>query len=109
MVQKKELPENMEEEEFLRIPGFPLAIKKEDCYIQYINMLMYDVGAKNLLMQPIPFEIGMLQFEIIRKKGGFNVLHPQFNLYLEKGGDEKVSILFAKKRPFNKTANFLIS
>jgi hypothetical protein len=37
------------------------------------------------------------------------VLHPSFHLFLEKGGDEKVSILFAKKRPFNKTANFLIS
>jgi len=30
-------------------------------------------------------------------------------LYLEKGGDEKVSVMYAKKRPFNKTANFLIS
>ena len=30
-------------------------------------------------------------------------------MYLEKGGDEKVSILYAKKRAFNKTANFLIS
>ena len=72
-------------------------------------MLMYDVGAKQLLMQPIPFEVGMLQFEIIRKKGGFNILHPSFHLYLEKGGNEKIQVLFAKKRPFNKTANFLIS
>jgi len=37
------------------------------------------------------------------------MLHPEFHLFLEKGGDERVSVLFAKKRPFNKTANFLIS
>ena len=70
---------------------------------------MYDVGAKNILMQPIPFEVGMLQFEIQRKKSGLSILHPSFHLYLEKGGDEKVSVMYAKKRPFNKTANFLIS
>uniref|UniRef100_S4REX9 Tubby C-terminal domain-containing protein n=1 Tax=Petromyzon marinus TaxID=7757 RepID=S4REX9_PETMA len=64
---------------------------------------------KSIMMQPIPFEVGMLQFEIQRKKSGFSVLHPSFHLYLEKGGDEKVSILYAKKRAFNKTANFLIS
>lgn len=50
----------------------------------------------------------MLKFELVRKKGGFNVLHPSFHLYLEKG-EERISLLFAKKRPFNKTANFLIS
>lgn len=70
---------------------------------------MYDVGAKNILMQPIPFEVGLLQFEIQRKKSGFNILHPNFHLYLEKKGGEKVSVLYAKKRAFNKTANFLIS
>ncbi len=36
-------------------------------------------------------------------------MHPSFHLYLEKAGNEKVAVLFAKKRPFNKTANFLIS
>ncbi|CDW83825.1 tubby-like protein [Stylonychia lemnae] len=98
-----------DDQDYLRIPGFPLALRNHDSYIQYINMLMYDVGGKSIMMQPIPFEVGMLQFEIQRKKSGFSILHPSFHLYLEKGGDEKVSILFAKKRPFNKTANFLIS
>jgi len=91
------------------MPSFPIAHRKEDIYINYINMLTYDVGAKQLLMAPIPFEVGMLQFEIIRKKGGFSILHPSFHLYLEKPGNEKISVLYAKKRPFNKTANFLIS
>jgi hypothetical protein len=51
-------------------------VRKEEAFIQYVNLLMYDVGAKNLLMSPIPFEVGMLQFELLRKKGGFNILHP---------------------------------
>ena len=99
----------MEDLEHLRIPSFPVSHRKEDVFNRYLNMLMYDVGSKNLLMQPIPLEVGMLQFEIVRKKGGFTMLHPEFHLYLEKGGEERVSVLFAKKRPFNKTANFLIS
>jgi hypothetical protein len=45
----------------------------------------------------------------MRKKSGFTMLHPEFHLYLEKSAEERVSVLFAKKRPFNKTANFLIS
>ena len=49
-----------EDVEYLRIPSFPLSIRKEEFYNQYLNMLMYDVGAKNLLTQPIPFEVGML-------------------------------------------------
>ena len=72
-------------------------------------MLMYDVGSRNLLMQPIPIEVGMLQFEIVRKKSGFSMLHPEFHMYLEKSTEERVSVIFAKKRAFNKTANFLIS
>jgi len=57
-----------DELEYLRIPSFPLAVRKEDRYNQFLNMLMYDVGSKDLLMRPIPFDVGMLQFEIVRKK-----------------------------------------
>ena len=98
-----------EDLEYLRIPSFPVSQRKEDFFTQYLNLVMYDFGARSLLMQPIPFEVGMLQFEIVRKKSGFSMLHPEFHLYLEKSSEERVSVLFAKKRPFNKTANFLIS
>lgn len=64
--------------EKLRIPGFPVAVRKEDVFIKYINMLMYDMGSKQLMMQPIPFEVGMIQFEIVRKKSGFNAIYPFF-------------------------------
>ena len=95
--------------EQLRIPSFPMAHRRDDLFNQYLNLVMYDVGARQLLMQPIPLEVGMLQFEIIRKKTGFTMLHPEFHLYLEKSAEERVSVMFAKKRAFNKTANFLIS
>jgi hypothetical protein len=89
-----------EDLDHLRIPSFPVTVRKEDAFNQYLNMLMYDVGSKNLLMQPIPPEVGMLQFEIVRKKSGFTIMHPEFHLYLEKGSEERVSVLFAKKRAF---------
>lgn len=98
-----------EEWERLRIPNFPVSVRKDEAFHRFLNGLMYDVGSRSLLMQPIPPEVGMLQFEIVRKQGVFTKLHPEFHLFLEKGGEERVSILFAKKRPFNKTANFLIS
>ena len=60
-------------------------------------------------MRPIPIEVGMLRFELERNKSGFKLLHPSFNLFLEKRGGERASILHAKKRPFNKTANYVIS
>jgi|LauGreDrversion4_2_1035121.scaffolds.fasta_scaffold192579_3 hypothetical protein len=49
-----------EELERLRIPSFPVASRKDDAFNRFLGQLMYDVGAKNLLMQPIPLEVGML-------------------------------------------------
>lgn len=34
----------------LRIPSFPVSVRKEEVFNQYLNMLMYDVGSKQLLM-----------------------------------------------------------
>ena len=36
-------------------------------------------------------------------------MHPSYYLYLEKNQGGRVLILYAKKRAFNKTANYLIS
>ena len=38
-----------------------------------------------------------------------NKIYPSFTLYIEKPYGNKVTVLYAKKRAFNKTANFLIS
>lgn len=60
-------------------------------------------------MNPIPLSVGMLKFTVERHRSGFNRLHPSYYLYLEKIGGGKVQVLYAKKRAFNKTANYLIS
>lgn len=61
------------------------------------------------VMKPIPFGAGPLRFTIERNKSGLNKLYPSFTLYIEKPYGNKVTVLYAKKRAFNKTANFLIS
>ena len=53
--------------------------------------------------------MGPLKFTIERNKSGLNKIYPSFTLYIEKPYGYKVTVLYAKKRAFNKTANFLIS
>jgi hypothetical protein len=60
-------------------------------------------------MDPIPFQMGQLKFTIERHRTGFNRLHPSYYFYLEKNQGGRLLILYAKKRAFNKTANYLIS
>ena len=60
-------------------------------------------------MNPIPFTVGMLKFTIERHRTGFNRLHPSYYLYLEKNTGGRVLVLYAKKRSFKRTANYLIS
>ena len=69
-----------------------------------------DPLSSKLLMAPIPMEAGRLKFKLTRNKDNLNLLHPVFTLYLVKPDSyELYTLLFAKKRPLNKTANFLIS
>jgi len=60
-------------------------------------------------MNPIPLSVGMLKFTLERHRSGFNRLHPSYSMYLERLGGGKVHVMYAKKRAFNKTANYLIS
>lgn len=60
-------------------------------------------------MNPIPLSVGMLQFTIVRNKTGFNRLHPSYYMYLDRKDEKMLHVLYAKKRAFNKTANYLIS
>ena len=60
-------------------------------------------------MNPIPFQVGLLKFTIERHRTGFNRIHPSYYFYLEKNTGGRVLVLYAKKRAFNKTANYLIS
>lgn len=50
---------------------------------------------KKLIMQPLPPQINQLFFLIKRKQ---NLIHPNYELLLEKGGNERVSVMFAFKK-----------
>ena len=60
-------------------------------------------------MNPIPFNVGLLKFTIERHRSGFNRFNPSYYLYLEKNQGGRVLVLYAKKRSFKRTANYLIS
>ena len=70
---------------------------------------MFGKERRAILMKPIPFNVGPLRFTIERNKNGFNKLYPSYTLYIEKPFGNKVTVMYAKKRAFNKTTNFLIS
>ena len=46
-------------------------------------------------MQPLPPQINQLFFLIKRKQ---NLINPSYELLLEKGGNERVSVMFAYKK-----------
>ena len=68
----------------LRNPSFPVAVRHEEYFNTYINKLMFDNNSRDIMMQPIPFEVGMLQFEIRRDRSGFKKLFPAYHMSLEK-------------------------
>lgn len=72
------------------------------------------------LMRPLPRGAGIVQCHIVRNKSGTNKLYPIYSLYLkvlfslshlalffEKDNDR--FLMCSKKRPNNKTSNYLIS
>ena len=58
------------------------------------------------LSSPLPKQCGVVQCYIRRNKNGTNKLFPIYSLYLKEGD---VFLLASKKRPKNKTSNYLIS
>jgi cephalosporin-C deacetylase-like acetyl esterase len=63
---------------------------------------------RRFLTSPIPKECGVIQCYIRRNKSGVNKLFPMYSLYM-KDGDEDRFLMCSKKRPNNKTSNYLIS
>ena len=61
---------------------------------------------RNFLTSPLPKNCGILQCYIRRNKSGTNKLYPVYSLYL-KDGD--VFLMTSKKKPQNKTSNYLIT
>lgn len=89
--------------------SFRLAKSDQQVFTQFMDDMLFGCERKRTVMSPIPFGVGPLKFTIERNKSGLNALHPSFTLYTEKPYGNKVTVLYAKKRAFNKTANFLIS
>lgn len=61
---------------------------------------------RRFLSNPVPRACGIIQCYIRRNKSGTNKLFPIYSLYLKEGD---VFLLASKKRPKNKTSNYLIS
>ena len=89
--------------------SFRLAKPDNEVFTQFMDDMLFGCDRKQAVLSPIPFGVGPLKFTIERNKSGLNKLYPTFTLYIEKPYGNKVTVLFAKKRAFNKTANFLIS
>eukprot|EP01032_Pedospumella_encystans_P019660 gene19660-22358_t len=71
---------------------------------QFTPALRHDMRA--FLCSPLPRNNGVLQCYIRRNKSGTNKLFPIYSLYLKEGD---VFLMASKKRPKNKTSNYLIS
>lgn len=61
---------------------------------------------KKFLMSPIPKEAGVVQCYIKRNRTGMNKLYPIYSVYLK---DEDRFLMSSRKRPNNKTSNYLVS
>ena len=61
---------------------------------------------RSFLTSPLPKDTGVVQCYIRRNKNGTNKLFPVYTLYL-KDGDR--FLMCSKKRPNNKTSNYLVS
>jgi hypothetical protein len=61
---------------------------------------------RRFLMSPVPKNCGVLQCYIRRNKSGTHKLFPVYSLFLKEGD---VFLMASKKRPKNKTSNYLIS
>ena len=61
---------------------------------------------RKFLMSPVPKGAGVVQCYIRRNKSGVNKLFPQYTMFLK---DQDRFLLASKKRPNNKTSNYLIS
>jgi hypothetical protein len=61
---------------------------------------------RRFLTTPIPKTCGVVQCYIRRNKSGTHKLFPVYSLYLKEGD---IFLMASKKRPKNKTSNYLIS
>ena len=61
---------------------------------------------RRFLTTPVPKNCGVVQCYIRRNKSGTNKLFPIYSLFLKEGD---VFLMASRKRPKNKTSNYLIT
>lgn len=61
---------------------------------------------RTFLTTPLPKEAGTVQCQIRRNRDGTNKLHPTYTLFLKQ---DDVFLMNAKKRPNNRTSNYLVT
>ena len=88
--------------------GYDFKLPKFDAggYIQYIDSVIFGKKRKELLMEPIPPEVGMLKFCIRRVVTIMNKLTPSYYLYIEKRDGGSINLLFGKKVAFKKLSYY---
>ena len=63
----------------LNRPSFPIFNPHIEFLNQYIELLMHDKESSNdLIMRPIPFEVGSVSLELVRNSFGLNMLFPAY-------------------------------
>jgi hypothetical protein len=83
---------------FAEEPGMALA-RSSAATLDFSNM-------KDFLTRPTSKSAGVVQCYIKRNKGGTNKMFPEYCLYMKEGDR---FLLCSKKRPNNKTSNYLVS
>lgn len=75
----------------------------------FLENLIFNEESTEFITQPIPPEVGKLQFSVVRNKSFMNKLAPSYYLYLEKGNEGQILVLYGKKVAFKKQSYYLIS
>lgn len=83
----------------------------EDFYIDFMEKLIFSKSSKvrkEIIMQPIPPQVNQLFFVIQRTTSMMGKVSNTFDLFLEKGGGEKILVIRAVKKKFTMNNYFLI-
>lgn len=110
---QRKIEETKEEEEAQKIGARPppeIKIDSKEAHNLFIQKLTNPFTPieelRDMFMQPVPPEVGMIQMTISRNKSGFNRFYPKYTLVLSDG---KKFMLNAKKRSGNATSNYMVT
>lgn len=73
-----------------RAISFKIAVCNPEAYNAFVHQIVFGNKARDLILMPLPFNVGVMRFTIERHRKGFNRLHPSYYLYLEKNTGGRV-------------------